>query len=154
MRFRELCCMTLSASLLCSCYNVVPTWPIDVAAPVKDTDVKWVEEVIHAQGFIPSTPTPEVLATSPGPAVSDEFGGQWDWEAHKSTYVILFRVTVKSTGSTSYRLFFVDGKTDGSELVGAPCKKYLEFISALKARFGAEQSRLRFIREACDPERQ
>ncbi len=139
--------LALCPLLLIGCDSTSAIYPIgyttEVAAPAEATDLQRIDEALEESGFI--------LASQPNKRI--RFGRDesaillqiWKWRRQSSTDVGVHRE------GDAYRITFTDRQKTGIELVGEPCRTYLEFMSTLKAKFGLEQSRLTFRREACNP---
>lgn len=146
MRTGRLIGVGLTAIILVSCYNVVPVWSVSIRPAttqngfLKIDDV--VDDVAKELEFVPSTPTFQYAMDSDG---KFERIRQWTWSKREWTIIALHRYI----DSNNYKIVFADIHTDGSELIGEPCRKYLKFVSALKKHFGSEQHRLKFYRETC-----
>lgn len=131
--------MTLSA---CSTPNRIPLWNIDIV-PSASSDIDQAAAAAQQIGFVPKDV----------PQTSESFGVDktatvlrvWYWPALPSTSAGFFKDD--ETGDNF--LLFGDSQTEGQEIIGRSCTKYLEFVQALKTRFGA--ARLKFYKETCDP---
>lgn len=133
--------------LLIGCGSTSGIYPIgyttEVAPPAEAADLQRIDEALEESGFVlTSQPNKQVRFSRDESAILLQI---WKWQRRSST-----DVGVHQEGDV-YRITFTDRQTTGVDLVGEPCRKYLEFMSALKAKFGPEQSRLTFRRETCNP---
>lgn len=69
----------------------------------------------------------------------------WQWPERHTTVALL--IDVKSDGS--YILRFTDEYTDGRDLVGPPCAKFLELVGVLKLKYASDPEKLIFSKETC-----
>jgi len=145
MRFSVMVIVLAMTPLACSGPNMMPHWNVDIVPPAP-SDVDQVAASARGIGF----------TLKDVPQATLGFGGDmtakrlqvWEWPARPSTSIAFFQD--EKTGD--HFIVFEESQTEGLELVGEPCAKYLDLVRAMKARFGA--ARLRFYKETCDPGRQ
>ena len=132
--------VALCPLLLIGCGGTSAIYPIgyttDVAPPAEAADLQRIDEALEENGF--------VLTSQPNKRI------RFSRDESAILLQILEMATSKlnrcwrPSGGRCVQITFTDRQTTGIELVGEPCHKYLEFMSTLKAKFGAEQSRLMF----------
>ncbi len=120
-------------------------YTIDVTPPTQESDLRKIDEAVSENEFVMvSQPNKQIRFSRDTSGILLQV---WEWQRRRSTTVRVYKLE----DTNGYSVNLTDFQTSGMTLVGEPCRKYLEFVAALKARFGTEQSRLMFRRETCNP---
>jgi len=134
----------LLTALLSGCAgpNMIPIWWVEFT-PSRADDAAVVSASAAAIGFtVRDIPQETLNAAGQGP---EKRLAVWEWPEHKSTSMGL----MQSETTGNYEILFEDDVTDGFELVGPACEKYLELVSVLKRKFAPQ--RMKFYKETCNP---
>jgi hypothetical protein len=119
-------------------------YTVDIAPPAHETDLQKIDEAISKNEFIMvSQPNKQIRFSRDTSGILLQV---WEWQHRRSTTVRVYKLE----DTNGYSANLTDFQTSGMTLVGEPCRKYLEFVSALKVQFGTDRSRLKFYKETCD----
>lgn len=140
----------------CGHPNIWADTGIDVLAPPQADDRDRVHEVAASLGFEQVQDFHPVVPVSRTNRGTGEWLEQWEWRERRSTHINLYRLLdnngyedCKVLGREcvppgTYTVGFEDMETDAfGGVKDGPCDKYLEFVKAMKAKFGTDRLLIR-----------
>jgi hypothetical protein len=137
--------LLLGALLLAGCDtpNIPVARSVKFAAPALESDAKKVDEIAIGLGFerVPDYFSPPLILD--GATEKVQMLERWELPKRRSTAIELGRWL----SSNRYSVSFTDYRMGAPDLVGEQCTKYLAFVAAMKAEFGADS--LVFNKETC-----
>jgi hypothetical protein len=137
--------LLLGALLLAGCGT--PNMPVargvDIGGHALESDARKVDDIATGLGFVKVPnyfPPNHVLETATEDIQELE---HWEFTKRPTLAIDLSRWLF----SDRYHVSFTDYRMGAPDMVGETCTKYLEFVAAMKAEFGAD--RLVFNKESC-----